>query len=52
MKNQDPVITALDSLKADLPETIQPLIDAYRNDGVDGLDASWREQIKAIVNED
>jgi len=52
MKSQDPVLGALNALKADLPEKIQPLIDAYETNGVEGLDESWRQQIKDIVNED
>ena len=52
MKSQDPVLDALDAIEADLPEKVQPLIEAYKNKGVDGLDEGWRKIIKDIVNED
>jgi hypothetical protein len=51
MKNQEPVLEALEKLASKTPDTLLPLIEAYHTKGVDGLDDTWKQIIKDAISE-
>lgn len=52
MSDQDPVLEVLSALKGTLPDSLQPLVPAYEEKGVDGLDEAWKAILKAAIDED
>lgn len=50
MQSQDPVLEVLEKLTEKTPDALLPLIEAYREKGLDGLDGAWKKIIKDAID--